>query len=313
MLRAHAEFSSERGADPGLLFLLLTNLVRLTPGQALFIPPRTVHAYLQGSGLEVMASSDNVLRCGLTSKHVEPLELMRVVRFESQTPEIILPTVEDERDAVYVAPTPLYEVHMHRTGRPLEITAETHEIVLVLSSSSEVEVGSDGGDPLRLGAGQVAFLPEGGRYEISGPPDASVVRVNRPLRAASFRGRTPTALGFGTSGLRGLVSDISDLEAYVNARGFLEWVLARGLSEPGDAVARRTRQSPEQRAHLSIGLFRSSRRRLLAARLRHPAFASFDGVCGGAPHRECHGDREPHPVRSKRHQVQQTSRRGPEG
>ncbi len=61
---------------------LILRLVRLEPGQALFLGPGELHSYLRGTGLEIMANSDNVLRGGLTSKHVDPKELMRVLRFE---------------------------------------------------------------------------------------------------------------------------------------------------------------------------------------------------------------------------------------
>ncbi|WP_449282915.1 mannose-6-phosphate isomerase, class I [Leucobacter sp.] len=65
--------------DPGVLVSLLLHLVRLAPGEAVFLPARQLHAYLSGIAVEVMASSDNVLRAGLTEKHVDVPELCRVV------------------------------------------------------------------------------------------------------------------------------------------------------------------------------------------------------------------------------------------
>ena len=75
--------------DIGVLAPLLMNRVELLPGQALFIEAGCLHCYLQGVGLEVMANSDNVLRCGLTHKHIDQTELLKVVRFNSQHPELI--------------------------------------------------------------------------------------------------------------------------------------------------------------------------------------------------------------------------------
>lgn len=75
--------------DPGLAVVLLMNHLELSPGQALFMPARKLHAYLDGLGLEVMASSDNVLRGGLTSKRVDVAELCRVLDFEADIPEVL--------------------------------------------------------------------------------------------------------------------------------------------------------------------------------------------------------------------------------
>lgn len=65
--------------DPGVLVSLFLHKVWLAPGEAIFLAPRQPHAYLQGIAVEVMASSDNVLRAGLTSKHVDVVELCRVI------------------------------------------------------------------------------------------------------------------------------------------------------------------------------------------------------------------------------------------
>lgn len=67
--------------DPGVVLALLMNHVFLEPGQALFLPAGNIHAYLSGLGVEVMAASDNVLRGGLTAKHIDVDELERVIDF----------------------------------------------------------------------------------------------------------------------------------------------------------------------------------------------------------------------------------------
>ena len=69
--------------DIGILSALLLNLVKLTPGEAIYLPAGNLHAYLQGVGVEIMANSDNVLRGGLTPKHVDNRELLRVLRFSA--------------------------------------------------------------------------------------------------------------------------------------------------------------------------------------------------------------------------------------
>ncbi|WP_167051057.1 mannose-6-phosphate isomerase, class I [Salinibacterium sp. ZJ77] len=67
--------------DPGIAISLLLHTVELAPGEALYLPAGNIHAYLQGLGIELMASSDNVLRGGLTPKHVDVPALLEVLDF----------------------------------------------------------------------------------------------------------------------------------------------------------------------------------------------------------------------------------------
>jgi len=78
-------------SDPAILSPFYLNCVNLMPQQAVYIPAGVLHAYLSGFGLEVMANSDNVLRGGLTPKHVDIGELMNVLQFVPFIPEIITP------------------------------------------------------------------------------------------------------------------------------------------------------------------------------------------------------------------------------
>ncbi|MBF4993058.1 mannose-6-phosphate isomerase, class I [Arthrobacter gandavensis] len=92
---AVAELGSLDGyypGDPGVLISLLLNRVSLSPGEAIYLPAGNVHAYLQGLGVEVMASSDNVLRGGLTPKHVDLQELLKTIDFQA----LGIPRVEAE-------------------------------------------------------------------------------------------------------------------------------------------------------------------------------------------------------------------------
>ena len=65
--------------DPGIVVALLMNLVTLRRGEGLFVPAGVLHAYLEGLGVELMAASDNVLRGGLTPKHIDVAELLAVL------------------------------------------------------------------------------------------------------------------------------------------------------------------------------------------------------------------------------------------
>jgi mannose-6-phosphate isomerase len=77
-----ARLAAQYPADLGVVVALLLNHVRLSPGEAVFMPAGNLHAYLSGAGIEIMAASDNVLRGGLTTKHVDSAELIRVLRYE---------------------------------------------------------------------------------------------------------------------------------------------------------------------------------------------------------------------------------------
>ena len=87
--RMALELSERYPGDAGVLAALLLNLAVLQPGEALFLPAGNLHAYLSGAGVEPMANSDNVLRGGLTSKHVDVPELLRVLDFTPRTPPVL--------------------------------------------------------------------------------------------------------------------------------------------------------------------------------------------------------------------------------
>ncbi|BDI21668.1 mannose-6-phosphate isomerase, class I [Herbiconiux sp. L3-i23] len=86
-----ADIGRRHPGDPGVLVALLLNRVAVPQGQAVYLPSGNVHAYLRGLAIEIMASSDNVLRGGLTAKHVDVDELLKVVRWESLPAPYLIP------------------------------------------------------------------------------------------------------------------------------------------------------------------------------------------------------------------------------
>ncbi|MFD6438146.1 mannose-6-phosphate isomerase, class I [Streptomyces venezuelae] len=158
--------------DPGVIAAMLLNHVRLQPGEALFLGAGVPHAYLDGLGVEIMANSDNVLRCGLTPKHVDVSELLRIVRFESTDPGVLRPEPAAAaadvtgRDGEEVYDTPIDEFRLSRFvlpegTAPHDLTAATPQILLCTAGS--VRAGE-----LTLTPGQSAFVPAGEKAEVSG-------------------------------------------------------------------------------------------------------------------------------------------------
>ncbi|MEU5091498.1 mannose-6-phosphate isomerase, class I [Streptomyces sp. NPDC021356] len=150
--------------DPGVLAAMLLNHVRLQPGEALFLGAGIPHAYLSGLGVEIMANSDNVLRCGLTPKHVDVPELLRIVRFEAGDPGVLRPEAAWDGEEVYE--TPIDEFRLSRyvlpAGAPAhDLTLRTPQILLCTAGS--VRAGEH-----ELTPGGSVFVPAGEKAEVAG-------------------------------------------------------------------------------------------------------------------------------------------------
>ncbi|MEJ2729537.1 MAG: mannose-6-phosphate isomerase, class I [Deltaproteobacteria bacterium] len=90
--------------DIGVLSPILLNLICLEPGQAMFLGSGQLHAYLEGTGIELMANSDNVLRGGLTPKHVDVSELLRILKFEDRDVTLLKPVKSIANELIYPGP-----------------------------------------------------------------------------------------------------------------------------------------------------------------------------------------------------------------
>lgn len=228
VLRADRLFSSPGHTDRGLLSVLLLNLVKLKPGEALFLPAGILHAYLEGTAMEIMANSDNVLRGGLTPKHVDVPELLKTVIFEGALPDVVTATGVRGAESVYrttAAEFQLRRIDLLPGVSHTTLPAWSAEIFLVVSGSAEIGLVQNGAtrEWRSMGSGGCFFSPRGVSLNFRAKSKTVIFRAGVPP-VRSFRGRRPTELTFGTSGLRGLISDITDIEAYVNTRGFLRYL-----------------------------------------------------------------------------------------
>lgn len=162
--------------DPGLLAPLLLNYVRLNPGQAIFTGAGTLHAYLRGLAVEVMASSDNVIRAGLTSKHVDVVELMHVADFAPSLPGAIAPRRSGEGAISFVPPVDDFRVSVLTTrgGQVVGGPAEGPRILVAVEGVIEVHAGGT----QAVEAGASVFVPHcDGPLSVSGSGTAVVAHT----------------------------------------------------------------------------------------------------------------------------------------
>ncbi|GAA2545903.1 MULTISPECIES: mannose-6-phosphate isomerase, class I [Streptomyces] len=160
----YADIAHHHPGDPGVIAAMLLNHVRLQPGEALFLGAGVPHAYLNGLGVEIMANSDNVLRCGLTPKHVDVPELLRIVRFEAGDPGVLRPEATPDGEEVY--DTPIDEFRLSRYVLPAGGTA--HDLTLSTPQILLCTAGSVRAGEHALSPGTSVFVPAGEKAEVSG-------------------------------------------------------------------------------------------------------------------------------------------------
>ncbi|KUG53261.1 hypothetical protein AVL62_00115 [Serinicoccus chungangensis] len=160
--------------DPGIAVALMLNRVTLAAGEALWLPAGNIHAYLCGLGVEVMGPSDNVLRGGLTGKHVDVPELLDVLDVTPGPPPLLAPVdlgpgVRAYRPSTQetgaTVPWQLVEV----TG-PAEVAAGSAAVALVLEGEFTLRSGRHGdpGGGLTLARGEAGFVDRPGRITLEG-------------------------------------------------------------------------------------------------------------------------------------------------
>jgi mannose-6-phosphate isomerase len=169
--------------DPGVLISLLLNRISLAPGEAVYLPAGNVHAYLHGLGIEVMASSDNVLRGGLTPKFVDVPELLRTIAFEAVGVPMLSPETTMLGQEVFRPPFrefQLQRIELKPGAEPVPVVQSGAAVMIVVSGS--VLLDSPKGQ-LRLERGASAFLPA----------------AEAPVNAHALSGATGTALAFAVT------------------------------------------------------------------------------------------------------------------
>ena len=150
-------------SDAGVLAAMLLNRISLAPGEGIFLPAGNLHAYLHGMGFEVMANSDNVLRGGLTPKHVDVPELLRILDFRPTDDVVIRPDVGiDGFESQYPTTVPEFAVSALRLrggllGHPVDVPAHHDGPQVLLCGEGSARVHAKSG-VLTLERGQAAWV-----------------------------------------------------------------------------------------------------------------------------------------------------------
>ena len=165
--RTARELNAYYPGDPGVLAALLMNRITLQPGDALYMPPGNLHAYLSGGGVEIMANSDNVMRGGLTPKYVNVDELLAILDFNPGLRGLITPVEESPR--VWRYPTPASEFALWRLEPHAEavVVPDTNSGRVVLVTEGRLTARS-ATTRLDLARGEAALLTAGEQTALSG-------------------------------------------------------------------------------------------------------------------------------------------------
>ncbi len=161
------DLSKQHPEDIGLFSPLMLNVITLQPGEAMFLYACTPHAYLKGTGLEIMANSDNVLRAGLTAKHIDVEELVSCTCFEVTTFESLLFTPEEKNDGLYYAiPVDDFKFTLFESANNLTIHTQSAEILLALDT--DITLSQHGGERVTINKGESIFIPAyTGKYQLT--------------------------------------------------------------------------------------------------------------------------------------------------
>ncbi len=161
-------FANQYPGDNGVLAPLLLNIVELQPGEAMFLHAETPHAYVQGTALEIMASSDNVLRAGLTPKHIDVEQLIENTVFASMEPEQLrLKPINREGYIHFPIPVDDFGFDIFNvTQEQQTIFTRSAEILMCIAGDATVESDTQS---IHLNKGESLFVSCGSpQYQLTG-------------------------------------------------------------------------------------------------------------------------------------------------
>ncbi len=165
--------------DTGSLVALMLNQVELSPGEAIFLPAGNIHAYLSGLGLEVMAASDNVLRCGLTPKHIDVAELLKIADFQELENPKVTPKKLAEGLVEYPVEVDDFRVYMAEvSGKNILADIDLPSAAMVVCTAGEVAVSTSLDEREVLTKKQVVYVSGAKKISLSGSGTVFLVLGN---------------------------------------------------------------------------------------------------------------------------------------
>jgi len=174
--RAAREFPLPDGhRDRGIFSIYLLNLVRLKPGEATYQSAGTLHAYLEGVNVELMANSDNVLRGGLTPKNIDVPELLRVLNFSDGKPEIIHGKSASAVETIFPTPAAEFQLSRIQLGDKQSFRSGTRngpDFLIVLNGAVTARCGNDS---LHLKSGEIMLAPQSTSYALETTGESALV------------------------------------------------------------------------------------------------------------------------------------------
>jgi mannose-6-phosphate isomerase len=146
--------------DSAIAAPLYLNLVQLKPGQALYLSAGELHAYLDGMGMELMASSDNVLRGGLTPKYIDREELKKILNFSGADPEILSAGYKIGAVSIYNSPSREFQLSRIDVDENYDyLIGEKNRVQILFISDGDVVFLSEKGESISAVKGESLFIP----------------------------------------------------------------------------------------------------------------------------------------------------------
>jgi mannose-6-phosphate isomerase len=160
-----ATLANTHPGDPGVVISLMCNHLTLAANEAIFLPAGNLHAYLSGAGIEVMANSDNVVRGGLTGKHVDLAALIEILDFTDERVPVIHPVL-GPGGLRFPVPVEDFDLTWCRLdGQSGTLTTPGPQVLLCTEGTALLATGDD---ELKLVRGESVFVPAGAPLSASG-------------------------------------------------------------------------------------------------------------------------------------------------
>ena len=177
--RAALTFVQPNVIDRGIFSIYFFNLLHLKKGEAIFQDAGVPHAYLEGYNVEIMASSDNVLRGGLTTKHIDTVELLKHTKCKATVPKII--KVKKDSEQVYKTPVKDFELTSYQLKKGEQLTLEIKTAEILLLTTGNVTLNNKKNE-VALHTGNIAAAAfDGAKVKVKAMEDSLLFRAGTPL------------------------------------------------------------------------------------------------------------------------------------